>query len=226
MEKEVGDLLCPAGSQSFLLPPQIGVHFECCGKPHNFTDPKRGSGVGGRTSRRGGKDLTHWPTWLCPLLQAAGASDPSWQGQPSHPCLRLRAPSETGPPAELWGWEPRVFSWPGLVVGEKSEGSRLTLCAGCLPPGMGPNTQTLELSPEIREVVVCQRAPGCHPWTLPMPHCQPRASSLEAPCSPDLLLPTCFPGVLSAGCRPVVLPALDRQTDGPMSEPLLTPPRP
>lgn len=101
---------------------------------------------------RGRRDLTHWPTWLCPSLHAAGT------------CLRLGASSKWGSPAEIWSQIPGVFSQLGSLIERKDLRFPALLCAGLLPArAWDPSTQTLELRPELR-------VPGpAFPRILPSP---------------------------------------------------------
>lgn len=121
MEEEVGDLLRPANSQRFLLSPKSGYILSAMESP-DFTDPTRGeqSGRKDKQAGRGRRDVTHWPTWLYPSLQAAGTSD-------TRPARASSAVSIEGsdflrnwaPSAEIWSWLPGVFSQLGSLIKRK-----------------------------------------------------------------------------------------------------------
>lgn len=108
LEKEVGDLLCPVGSQSFLLPPKLGYILSVVESP-NFTDPRRGQ-WSGKKDKAGEAGKAHRAV---PFLQAAGASDPTLVG-PAQPSLsKARASSETGPLCSTLG----LRTWGFLRAG-------------------------------------------------------------------------------------------------------------
>lgn len=75
MEKEVGDLLCPVGSQSFLLPPKLGYILSVVESP-NFTDPRRGEWSGRKDKQEGREGPYTLPTPRCALT-------PDWRGGPA-----------------------------------------------------------------------------------------------------------------------------------------------
>lgn len=99
------ELTPPCGSQSFLLPSQVGVHFECCGKPRPHR-PYEGEQSERKASGRGRRDLCPWSPWPCSLLPAASASDLILGGpagfSPEHPVPDLGLPQRWAPPPQGW----------------------------------------------------------------------------------------------------------------------------
>ena len=106
MEKELGNLPRPAAPRASSFPPKLGCILSVVESP-DLADPVRESGVGGRASGRGRRDVCPLSPGLRPSLQAAVASDlrPA-RGSPKHPRARLGVSSETGPlccRAGRWG---------------------------------------------------------------------------------------------------------------------------
>lgn len=103
MEKEVGGLLCPAGSQSFLLSPKSGYMLSVLESP-NFTDPR--TGVKWEEGQAGGTGKTSLvgPSGCVPHSRLQG---PGILGQlgpaPPSPTEAQGFLRNRGPSAERWG---------------------------------------------------------------------------------------------------------------------------
>lgn len=128
--------------------------------------------MGGRTSRRGGKDLTHGPTWLCPLLQAAGAWDPRLAG-PAQPSLsEAQGFLRNRPPCRALG----LRAWGFLMAGpcHRRKERRFPAPALCRMLAARDGAQHPDLGAQSGDQRGCSlpkgpRPPPQDPATAPLP---------------------------------------------------------
>ena len=73
------ELTPPCGSQSFLLPSQVGVHFECCGKPQPHR-PYEGEQSERKASGRAGGTSAHGPPGHALCCQLHQPQISAWGG--------------------------------------------------------------------------------------------------------------------------------------------------
>lgn len=148
-------------------------------------------GGAGKTSHIG-------PPGCAPFSRLLGPRIPGQRGQPSHPCLRLRASSEAGPPQSS-GAENLGFLRAGCRGQRKSEGSRSVQDA---------RRQGWDPAPDLGAQSGDQRGcslPGCSglpPRDPATARCWPHASSLQLRPPSPLLLPRGPQCRVSSCCSP------------------------